>query len=1083
MKTILCTIFLTVFSCAMTLLLHAQSGSATLVGLVTDPTGAAVVGASVSMLNADTKLYRDTSSSDVGEYAITLLPPGRYTLTVQKVGFKKFTQEGIILTVDQSATANVKLELGAVSQEVLVTAQAEQVNTTTAELGQVVAERAITELPLNGRNPGSLVFLLPGATNILSTSAGIPEYKLSYQTVSGAAVNGGRQGSTLYLLDGAVNMDTYQDLGGPFPNADATAEFRVTTNNYSAEYGFSPGAVVSIITKSGTNQIHGGVYEFLRNSDLNASNFFTHNIDTLKRNQFGGSLGGPIKKDKLFFFANYQHTVERTAALSSSAFLPTAAMRGGDFSSLLSAGIQIHDPQGNPYPNNQIPTSQLSKPALTLDASVPLGQGPTGLVYYGLPGTGDAYNQGTMRVDFNMSERQRLSARSYVDNFLYPGSAAGGNILGATGGISQRWQTHGLNYVWTINPSIVNNLVFDYTRNNAVFTPVMTDKDGNPICLSKLINVNEPTNYPCSIELFYLAGAAIGGLDYDFLNRHYYSFRDSLTINKGKHLFVAGVDVLRQDWNLGSNWLSEPLVEFDGSVTGDVLSDFLIGKPFYYEQGGGEFQHIKAWQMGFFAQDQYRVKPNLTATLGLRWEPNFPPTPLNGRTVAFRPGQQSTRYPNAPIGLVFPGDSGVGAGGMPTTLGYLDVRTGIAWQPSFLPRTSVRAAFGIFTAPLLLSNYNWSADTTPFNPDFAFTRSEVGDIDFSNPWANYAPTGGKSPFPPFSSAGYVPPANATIIRPVYIKSNFIPDFRLGQVQTWNFSIEHAFLHDYLARVAYVGSESYHLLMPMDLNPGIFANGGLRTTYPNFTEILTSADWATANYQSLQIGLEKRLSRNLQFQSNFTYSKSLDPVSTPSTPFHGTGINPFDWRNDRGLSDYNLPRVWMNNFVYRTPSLSGSNGFVHQVLGGWEISGIVGLQDGFPFSIVGGYGNDSSMTHEYDDRADFTGQPIDVHQGSKQQWLLHYVNAGAFAPNAPGTFGNTPRNFLRGPASFNADLGFMKNWAFRERYRLQFRWEMFNATNHPDFGLPNADPTSGAIGQITSTANVPRVMQGALKLYW
>lgn len=312
----------------------AQNTAAVITGSVVDSTGAAIPQAHVTLLDNDTAIARTSDTNSTGNYEVGQLQPGHYTLTVTRDGFSKFVQSGIVLSVNQSATLNVTLKTGDVQQTVSVTANQQLINATSAELSTVVDEHAISQLPLNGRDPSSLVFLAPGVTNVLNTGGGALQTGFSFPTETGGSANGGRQGSTYYLLDGIPNMDTYLLLAAPFPNADAVQEFRVISNNFDAHYGFSPGAVVSIETKAGTNQLHGGVFEFLRNNDLNAGNYFTHVVDTLKRNQFGAFLGGPIMKNKIFLFGNYQGTRSTSQGGTNVTYTPTAAMLKGDFTAV-----------------------------------------------------------------------------------------------------------------------------------------------------------------------------------------------------------------------------------------------------------------------------------------------------------------------------------------------------------------------------------------------------------------------------------------------------------------------------------------------------------------------------------------------------------------------------------------------------------------------------------------------------------------------------------------------------------------------------------------------------------------------------
>src|SRR5882724_3135139 len=403
--------------------LKAQVTSARLSGIVTDPSGAAIPGAHVVAKNHGTNAEVSTDTDDRGSYTFNALQSGQYSITTKADGFAERVQTGITLTIGQSATLPVSLLLGGATDSTTVNAGADVINATTAEISQVIGESSIKELPLNGRDPSSLVFLTTGVTNELQSQASTLPTSNSFPTESGASAGGGRQGSTWYLLDGVSNMDTFALLAAPFPNADATQEFRVISNNFDARYGFAPNAVVSIQTKAGTNAFHGGAFEFLRNDAFNAGNYFTHAVDPLKRNQFGGYIGGPVLRNKLFFFANYQGTRASLASASNPTFTPTAAMLAGDFSA---SPQKLTGPfAGN---SNRVDPSIFSKAAVRLAASLPLGQDPaTGLTNYVNPAQRYNYNEGTARLDYTINNTQRVFARNFVYQYEQPGTSTPGN--------------------------------------------------------------------------------------------------------------------------------------------------------------------------------------------------------------------------------------------------------------------------------------------------------------------------------------------------------------------------------------------------------------------------------------------------------------------------------------------------------------------------------------------------------------------------------------------------------------------------------------------------------------------------------
>lgn len=1056
----------------------AQGGSAVLNGTVTDSTGAAVPSVHVTLTNTDTNLSLNATTNNSGLYTFPTVPPGHYALTGEAKGFQKLKQSGITLTVSQQATIDLSLQVGSETETVNVEAGAPLINTTNAEISNTVSEHAIRELPLNGRDPSSLVLLSPGTVNVLNTGAGTLQGETTLPGETGASAGGGRQGSTLYLLDGVPNMDTYMSLSAPSPNSDATGEFRVISNNFDAHYGFSPGAVVSIDTKSGTNAFHGGVFEFLRNSALNSADYFSKKVDPLKRNQFGGFLGGPIKSNKLFFFGNYQGTRQSTAATSNSTNTPTAAMLNGDFSAfpkVLTGG----------FVNNRIDPALFNPAAVKIaTTALPQGQDPaSGLVYYTAPKTVETYNEGTGRLDFSPNDKHRLTLRSYIQYYNKAEGATPGNILAITTGKQGKFFNEVLNHTWTISPSLVNALSVFYNQLHVYNGGTQLDSANNSFCLSKYINVTEPAGVCYSEGLNANGGFSTPYSELTSEMRRSWGFSDYITKTIGNHTISAGVDLWHQRAREQTYYPANPIISFNGYSTGSGLADFLLGRVSTYTQGAGEIADVSGNLLGAYGQDQFRLRPNLTITLGLRWDPNLAPSSKDGRGAVYNPGQQSTMFPNAPVGLVFPGDKGVPDSLATNSYGYFEPRLAVAYQMG--PRTAFRAGFGLFTAPLPYSAYNHVADVSPFSPTFTLNGSASNPIDFSNPWANFASTGGASPFPPFAYDNVTPAANSAFPAVTTVPAAFRPGFKLGMTQSWNASVEQQFTNDLVMHLAYVGSQSYHQTLIIDANPGQTgaAVRGKRAL-TNYGQILTINSNGTSSYHSLQAQFEKRFSHSFQAHTSFTWSKNIDISASGNASFTGNGIsNPYDLRFNRGLSDLNFPLVSVTNGIYTTPELRGHSGLVRGVLGEWQVSLIYTMQSGRPFSVSGGNGNNNSGALVNSDRADrVAGVPVQTHQGSKQEWLNQYFTTAAFQPNAPGTFGNSGRNILKGPGLNNADAALMKNWSLAERYRVQFRWEMFNAFNRPTFANPNADPSSGTYGRITGTGPIaPRVMQAAVKV--
>jgi hypothetical protein len=517
-------------------------------------------------------------------------------------------------------------------------------------------------------------------------------------------------------------------------------------------------------------------------------------------------------------------------------------------------------------------------------------------------------------------------------------------------------------------------------------------------------------------------------------------------------------------------------------------------------QGAGEISDVAGWQIGPFLQDDFRIKPNLTVNIGLRWDPNMAPVSKGGRGAAFVAGQQSVMFPNAPKGLIFPGDKGMTDTLMPDSYGYFEPRIGIAYQPKALPHTVIHAGFGMFTGPLEYSMYNHAADIAPFSPTYDFygwcwpcnsDSSFKGNsqINFDAPWSSAGAPVSSSPFPttyPWASTSYKPASNFVFSNGTTVSQSFARNFKLGMTQSWNLSVEQQVSPVMVVRAAYVGSQSFH--QSVEINRNTYLAGV--APYSNYGNILEDGSGATASYNSLQLGFERHMSRGLQVQSNFTWSHAIDIASSANvsygTPELGDPFN-MDW--NRGNSNMDMPWNWVSNFIYQAPGFKNQNKAVREAIGGWELSGIITAQTGNPFSVYSA--SNTSGSNLWLDRADsVSGVPTNLGKGNRQSWAYGngYFNKSAFNPSNSlsdgfAGFGNTGRNAYWGPKAFSADAAIMKTWGLTEGTKLQFRWEAFNVTNHPNFGNPDGTQWgSSHTGMISGVGNIPpRVMQGALKL--
>lgn len=1037
----------------------AQS-TATVVGTVRDTTGAVVPSAVVTATNLQTGLTVRRESSSDGAFKLPLLPVGIYDVAIEKSGFQRYVQSGVTLAVNDNATIDATLALGGVADAVTVAASAPLIETQNGTLKGLVDRQRIVDLPLNGRD----------ITQLMSTQAGVISQSQSSSEGNAFVVNGSRGNGVAYTLDGGMNTDSYRNYSGLFPNPDAIQEFSVQTNNFSAEYSNATGAVVNVITRSGTNQFHGTLFEFLRNGDLNARNFFAATRDSLKRNQFGGTVGGPIRHDKLFFFFAYQGTTLRTDPQLARQVLPTVAMRAGDFSGF----APIADPlTGKQFPNNQVPASRLSPVTQAFLKYLPVPASSDGSRFTGFPSKPDT-NEYTGKVDWNL-RYHRITGRYFYNHLTRPFTANVNDYASMytsdAARTDQPYSQWTANDVWTISPSVLNDITFAYrarrTLNDwaAVKLPLTAADAG-----VQGIAVKKPASVYINVSGGFLARP---GWYYD-KNDSDTQVRDTLTWISGRHELKFGGEYLRTANNIKNDFRTMGLFNFNGSITGNAMADFMIGSVYQFWQGGGEYKSLDGNRGGLFVQDNYRLKQNLTLNLGLRWDPELPFHDSLGRVQCFVPGAQSVRFPNAPAGYLNAGDPGCPNGGFKADYGAFSPRFGFAWRPHG-EKTVVRGGFGLFWDPQFTILYNTFVDSAPFSPQIV----NYG-VPFGNPYG--ATT---NPFPG-AFAPFNPPGNVAFIKPLGQFGVFAPGFQPSYQESFNLTIEREIVRNLVARTSYVGNLGRHLSYPLDINYARYVPSGStvaniqqRRPYADYGSILNAYSDSNSSYHALQLSVERRASANLSFEANYTWSKSIDEASVDPTPGQGTSIVPYGRWANRAVSDFDTPHRFVVSAVYALPRLSGANALLRNAIGGWESSGFLTAQSGMPFSVLSG--TDRSFSGIGADYADVAGKPSLAGGRPKKDVLARYFNTAAFAPNALGTFGTSPRNVLRGPGYANLDLGVMKRFRIRERFVTQFRLETFNALNHPNFNNPFATvSTPSRFGKIES-ANSPRILQLALKV--
>jgi hypothetical protein len=1068
----------------------AQFTTASLAGVVTDSSGAVIPAAKLTLTNQQTGLSHSLLSDVQGHYLFTGFPVGHYQLVVEKIGFTAYKQTGIELTVNQSATQNVSLQIGKVTEEVTVGANVELINTREATVGQLIDERRIVDLPLDGRNAADLALLGAGTVNVSSTNT-YCDVNCEGGTHPGERrinVNGIGPNAVNYQLDGASHNDTYINTNLPFPNPDAVQEFTIQSDNLSAEYGNAAAGAISVITKSGTNQLHGDVFEFLRNGALNANNYFANQStpvqkDVLKRNQFGGSVGGPIVKGKLFYFATYQGTRLRSAGAGNVAFVPTQPERTGDFSALCGSfdaggnctdpnGVQLVDPtNGNAkIPFNQLP--RIDPVAQFFLQHIPLPNGGGNILNFLGPPQVQNEDEVMGKLDYSLGKNHRFSGHYFQTYFRQPPASAQQNLLAAdSNGNHVRVQNVAVNHTYTKSPTLLFNSWFGWELQTG------GSLSGAPFGLADA-GMNVAQTKPAELSVFVNNYFSINTNHNGDFDRGDTTIRENVTLVRNRHELRFGGELVRLQNHLRNEYLQNANIGTLNALSGDNLADFTLGVLSYFQQGGGEFKDLHGEKYSLYVNDIWRANPKLSLNAGLRWDPYLPYLEEKGRVVCFQPGAPSQRFPNAPLGMTFGGsnhDPGCPKAGAEAGLGNFAPRLGFAYRPGGDDKTSIRGGAGYYYAPPETVGFNTFVDAAPFSPQFFFSTASLTDPYGSNGLAN--------PFP-VNYAPRLPGANSSFILPTAIYAVFQRTYHITLVTAWNLTLERQLGEDWLFRSAYVGNKGTFLYGTSDqkplreLNPAVYMPGAThdntqqRRLYPQFSTVGYISSSNNSHYNALQTTLEKRMSRGLSILGNWTWARGIDDYGW---------ADPFNRHFDYGLSDDDIHHNFKLSSVWDLPKTSFT-GAAGKVLNGWEVTSIISWRGGFPYSIVDS--SDNSFSGVGRDRADLVGSlRAAVLSSSRRhaQLVQEWFNPTVFADNAVGTFGNSGKNILRGPRFFETDLGLMKTTQITERTSAQFRAEFFNAFNNVNFSRPHNDIRDPQVAQITGLDGKPRILQFALKL--
>lgn len=1070
---------------AMCFSTFAQVPTAVLTGVVKDPTGALIPNVKVTATSTDTNLSRQVVTDESGTFRIAALNPGPYRLDAEASGFKKASVTGIILEVGQQARVDVELQVGDVTQTLEVTGHASTVNTESNLIGGVINQSRVVSLPLNGRNFMELTTLTAGigegtgAAAIVNkrgpTAAGMPHQDNNYQ------------------LDGADNKEAFFNSWNLGPSVDAIQEFSIQVGQYSAEFGSGGGAVINVVTKSGTNQLHGAAWEFLRNNEFDARNFFltpSQTIAPLRRNQFGVAAGGPIVKNKMFIFGNYDGSRIRSGAFRTG-MVPTAAQLGGNFQGFSKT---IRDPQtGQPFPNNIIPTNRLDpiSQALAKFYAAPNNPNPSQNFSANVSSKND-YDSALFRYDWRINSKHDLMVRygfQDIDQYT-PGTfpTVGGLV------IPQKPQNLAANVTSILTTRLLNEFRASYGRQ---IHRQRGQNSGNPIAANAGVPfAPKEGNSAGFVEGLGLTNTTFSSLSEQqpwFLTVNTFQWYDGITWSRGKHNIKAGVDIRRHRADAFLGTRQNNSYNFTGQFSGDGFTDFLLGNmaSSSIALSPNETGRFRRSMISAYLLDDWKVSPKLTLNVGLRYEYAQIPIELSGLTPSFDPtlagGQGGLRFPkqnkNAePFYKNVRPDLG---------FGYLDrerlftpdkndiaPRFGFAYRPFGGSKTVVRGGYGIFISSPQLMNLIQNSVTGP--------PAQL--------WAGYTSDISR---PTLTWAGDISNPNGSLATAIFglltgPENNWVD----GYTQQWSLSVSQELTRSTVVEVQYLGSKSTHLENAMDYNSVQPGPGSLQTRvpYPKWNRVYGFNSSGAANYNALLVSVEKRMGKGLMFKGAYTNSKTLAKNGARSSGNTGQVQNPFNLRLNDGFSSDHIPHRFTGNWLYELPVGRGRafGGGMHKaadlLIGGWAVSGIVTLHNGYAIGgapTVAAANCNSSVQNlcRPDVLRDFmlggSGLVTPRWDRSAFDWPLNTAAHPAQAPR----FGNAAMNILRGNAVNTADIGIFKTFPIKERYRFEFRSEMFNAFNHTNFANPTASVENANFGRTFSTSVGPRTIQFGLKFYW
>ena len=1066
-------IFLAValFSMIALPVVSAQTTTGSIYGTVADSTGAVIAKAAVTLTNTQSNAILKTTTNGEGGFVFPVVDPGDYKVAASADGFTSVTQTGIVLAANQNVNASFKLAVGAVSDQVTVEAGVTLVDTRESQIGETISQRSIEALPTVNRSAYDLVDTVPGVLNYTPPAATGDTTGVNFVT------NGIRPNFNSFYLDGALNTEVFRGGGAPIPDPDALQEFRMLTSNFDAEFGRYPGAAVNIITRSGVNQYHGTAYDYLRNNILNAKPYFQTSVPRLVQNTYGAAFGGPLKRDKLFYFLSFEgkHIGQSTIENISSIIVPTALESKGDFSQSPKKPKTSVCPgyicTVNPVIAHIIPLLPAPNPNSPGSAN---GDHP--LSQESAPNPVNVY-QGTARLDDQITASHKLQFTYFNQKGNGYNWTAGANTLFNYSGIatSDGQTNYILGDTWIVSPAAVNDLRLYYSLNKWVSTNAIAGYHWSDMGSHIQDGGGGSTTQPQMTVTGFLGTIGVGGSGPGNQSQLSYGLGDTYNWTHGSHTvkFGGGFNLIK--YTETNSFLNDAKMTFNNSgVTGEALSSWIVGAPYTFNQNNGSLHRLHMPDPSLFVQDDWRVTRRLTANLGLRWEVYYPFAGQNNLGT-FQAGVQSKRFPTAPLGVLSAGDPGVPDGILHVSYLKFAPRVGFAYDVFGDGKTALRGSYGIF--------YSASQETmvgnleqAPFSLSIALspvpsnvTVQQIYGTDAADPFP-YKVNLQNPVFPAGASYGGMLP-----------NSSAIP-----YVQEFNLTLERQMGTNWSNRISYVGNTGRHFFIARDQNAPVYIAGSSTTANANTRRPLSSYSSiglldpsSNSSFNSLQAVLTRRFAHGFSVNASYVWEKEFDIASGDPGSFTAYSLaNEYCVACDRGLSTLETPQSFVASYVYQIPRFRHWGLFGDEVLSGWQLNGITTLTTGSPFNVVSNVDtNDDGITT---DRPNLIANPRLSGGRSRTAKISQFFNTAAFAvPAANSGPGNSPRDPIVGPGYVDTDLSAFKRFALMRESDLLFRGEIYNLFNNVNLSNPNGTVGNGNYGKITGSG-APRIVQFALK---